>query len=133
MHLLYQFGIKYPLNIIIKWLHFFDLTHFRSLGQKSKNNFFQFLVQMRTRHFAFEIYWPLLHCIFLTDEDTLFRYEVKYFLKSYSDFFIHLRFHKLFTKTFVVDFINEMWKMFCKVEYEFKDHFRITLAQLCLV
>ena len=34
------------------------LTHFRSLGQKSKNNFFQFLVQMRTRKFTFEIYQP---------------------------------------------------------------------------
>ena len=39
---------------------FFDLTHFRSLGQKSKNNFVWFLVQMRTRKFAFEIYWPLV-------------------------------------------------------------------------
>ena len=35
------------------------MTHFRSLGQKSKNNFVRFLVQMRTRKFAFEIYWPL--------------------------------------------------------------------------
>jgi hypothetical protein len=34
----------------------FYLTHFRSLGQKSKNNFVQFLVQMRTRKFAFETY-----------------------------------------------------------------------------
>ena len=37
---------------------FFFLTHFRSLGQKSKNNFVQFLVQMRTRNFAFEINQP---------------------------------------------------------------------------
>ena len=38
----------------------FYLTHFRSLGQKSKNNFVRvFLVQMSTRKFAFEIYWPL--------------------------------------------------------------------------
>ena len=37
----------------------FYLAHFRSLGQKSKNNFVGFLVQMRTRNFAFEIYWPL--------------------------------------------------------------------------
>ena len=44
---------------IIKWLHFFDLTHFRSLGQKSKNNFIPFLAQMRTRKFAFDIKWPL--------------------------------------------------------------------------
>ena len=36
------------------------LTHFRSLGQKSKNNFVQFLVQMRTREFAIEINWPLV-------------------------------------------------------------------------
>ena len=33
----------------------FYLTHFRSLGQKSKNNFVRFLVQIRTRKFAFEI------------------------------------------------------------------------------
>ena len=43
-------------------------VYFRSLGQKSKNNFVRFLVQMRTRKFAFEIYWPLLfdccsHCL----------------------------------------------------------------------
>ena len=30
------------------------------LGQNSKNNFISFLVQMRTRKFAFEIYWPLV-------------------------------------------------------------------------
>ena len=35
------------------------MCHFRSLGQKSKNNFVRFLVQMRTRKFAFDIYWPL--------------------------------------------------------------------------
>ena len=29
------------------------------LGQKSKNNFVRFLVQMRTRKFASEIYSPL--------------------------------------------------------------------------
>ena len=38
---------------------FFYLTYFRSLGQKSKNNFVLFLVQVRTRKFASEIYWPL--------------------------------------------------------------------------
>ena len=37
----------------------FYLTHFRSLGQKSKNNFVRFWVQMRTRKIAFEIFWPL--------------------------------------------------------------------------
>ena len=35
------------------------MTHFTSLGQKSKNNLVQVLVQMRTRKFASEIYWPL--------------------------------------------------------------------------
>ena len=35
------------------------MTHFRSLDQKSKNNFVSFLVQMRTRKFDFEINWPL--------------------------------------------------------------------------
>ena len=45
---------------LIQWRHqFFYLTHFKTLGQKSKNNFVLFLVQMRTRKFAFEINWPL--------------------------------------------------------------------------
>ena len=35
------------------------MTHFRTLGQKSKNNFVPFLVQVKTWKFAFEIYWPL--------------------------------------------------------------------------
>ena len=35
------------------------MAHFRSLWQKSKNNFVPFLVQMRTRKFAFEVSWPL--------------------------------------------------------------------------
>ena len=34
------------------------MTYFRSLGQ----NFVCFLVQMRRRKFAFEIYWPLEEC-----------------------------------------------------------------------
>ena len=37
----------------------FYLTHFRELGQKYKNIFVQFLVQMKTSKFAFEINWPL--------------------------------------------------------------------------
>ena len=39
--------------------YFFDLTSFRCLGQKSKKRFHLFLVQMRTRKFAFEINLPL--------------------------------------------------------------------------
>ena len=39
---------------------FFDLTHFRELGQKYKNIFVRFLVQMKTSKFAFEINCPLL-------------------------------------------------------------------------
>ena len=53
--LLYQI----PPNNMIKCLHFFDLTHFRGKGRIQKNNFVRFLVQMRTRKFASEIYWPL--------------------------------------------------------------------------
>ena len=34
----------------------FVFDPFRSLEQKSKNNFIRFSVQMRTRKFAFEIY-----------------------------------------------------------------------------
>ena len=35
------------------------MTHFRSLGQKSKNKIVWFLGQMRARKFASKIYWPL--------------------------------------------------------------------------
>ena len=36
--------------------YFYDLTHFRArLGQKYKNIFVRFLVQMKTSKFAFEI------------------------------------------------------------------------------
>ena len=45
-------------NIII-CLCFFYLTHFRELGQKYKNIFVRFLVQMKTLNFAFEIIGPL--------------------------------------------------------------------------
>ena len=38
---------------------FFDFIHFRELGQKYKNIFVRFLVQMKTSKFAFEIIWPL--------------------------------------------------------------------------
>ena len=41
-------------NVIIR-LCFFYLTHFRELGQKYKNIFVRFLVQMKTLNFAFEI------------------------------------------------------------------------------
>ena len=37
---------------------FFDLTYFRELGQKCKNIFVWFLVQMKTSKFAYEIDWP---------------------------------------------------------------------------
>ena len=37
----------------------FDLTHFRELGQKYKNIFVVFLVQMKIFKSAFEINWPL--------------------------------------------------------------------------
>ena len=36
------------------------MTYFRSLEQKSKNNFVGSLVQMKPRKFAFEINWPLV-------------------------------------------------------------------------
>ena len=35
---------------------------FLKLGQKYKNIFVHFLVQMKTLKFAFEIYWPLVQC-----------------------------------------------------------------------
>ena len=38
---------------------FFHLTQFRELGQKYRNIFVRFLVQMKTLNFAFEINWPL--------------------------------------------------------------------------
>ena len=48
----------------IRSQRFLYLTHFRASGQKSKNDFVRFLVQMRTRKFAFEIYWPLLNLVY---------------------------------------------------------------------
>ena len=36
--------------------YFFDLTSFFRLGQKDKNIFIRFLVQMKTKKFVFEIY-----------------------------------------------------------------------------
>ena len=50
--------IKYPVTNIIKCVNFFDLT--QRLWQNSKINFVHFLVQMRTRKFASEIYLPLI-------------------------------------------------------------------------
>ena len=48
-------------DFILTLLHyFFDLTSFYRLGQKYKNIFIHFLVQMKTLKFAFEIYWPLI-------------------------------------------------------------------------
>ena len=47
-------------NIIGNFIFLFDLFYILSyIGQKSKTNFVRFLVQMRTRKFAYEIYWPL--------------------------------------------------------------------------
>ena len=47
-------------RIFLALLHyFFDLTSFYRLGQKYRNIFVLFLVQMKTLKFAFEIYWPV--------------------------------------------------------------------------
>ena len=39
---------------------FFDLTHFRELGQNYRNILVRFLVQIKTLKFASQINWPLL-------------------------------------------------------------------------
>ena len=39
---------------------FFDLTHFRKLGQKYRNILPRFLVEIKTLKFASEINWPLV-------------------------------------------------------------------------
>ena len=39
---------------------FFDLTYFREVGQKYKNIFVRFLVQIKTSKSYFEINWPLV-------------------------------------------------------------------------
>ena len=54
-------------NIIHNLHSFFDFTHFRELGQKYKNIFVQFLVQMKTSKFAFEINWPLVRLSYLDE------------------------------------------------------------------
>ena len=51
--------IDYVSSNMIICLCFFHLTHFRELGQKYRNIFVLFLVQMKTLNFAFEINWPL--------------------------------------------------------------------------
>ena len=43
----YLYYIKYP------WIDIIKLTHFRGLGRIQK-------IEMRTRKFASEIYWPLV-------------------------------------------------------------------------
>ena len=43
--------------------YFFDMTSFYRLGQKYKNIYVRFLVQMKTLKFAFKIYWPLVRVI----------------------------------------------------------------------
>ena len=53
--------------------YFYDFTHFRELGQKYKNIFVQFLVQMKTSKFAFEINWPLMRPPFKSISNTLHR------------------------------------------------------------
>ena len=51
---------EYPQIDMIKFLYFLDWTHFGAfLGQNSKYDLVSFLVQMRTRKFAFAIYGPL--------------------------------------------------------------------------
>ena len=44
---------------------FFDLTCFREVGQKYRNIFFHFLVQMKTSKSHSEINWPLTFLVFL--------------------------------------------------------------------
>ena len=52
---------------LIQWfVFFFDLIHFKDLGQKSRNIFVRFLVQMKTSKFAFEIIWPLSRSTYLS-------------------------------------------------------------------
>ena len=50
----------YVLKYIKEAFIYFHSTHFWYLGQKSKNNFIQFLEEMKTRKFASKIYWPLI-------------------------------------------------------------------------
>ena len=50
------------------------------LRQKSKNNFVRFLVQMRTRKFAFEINWPLV-ALFIYPRHNLLK---AYFTRTYN-------------------------------------------------
>ena len=46
---------EYSSKAFISLHSFCDLTHFRELGQKYKNNFIQFLIQIKTSKFAFKI------------------------------------------------------------------------------
>ena len=68
-------------------IKFFDLNSFKRLGQKSKNNTVGFLVQMRTRKFAFEINWPLLDW-------------------NHQGFICFLKFHNVFAQKPLLYFIS---------------------------
>ena len=70
-------------NIII-WF-FFNLTHFRVLGQKYKNIFLCFLVQMKTLKFAF---WDLLTFTQMKKKSHLHVFLPKYMKKSPNYTFI---------------------------------------------
>ena len=74
--------------------YFFHLIHFRSLGQKSKNNFVQFLVQMRTRKFAFETYWPLerFYIVFVHQNLLWTQFSSQYAIKFLPKLLIQLWF-----------------------------------------
>ena len=52
---------------------------FLKLGQKYKNIFVSFLVQMKTLKFAFEINWPVVE-------------ETVAFLSNIKEYFIHFKF-----------------------------------------
>ena len=90
------------------------MTHFQRLGQKSKNIFFRFLVQMRTTKFGFEINWLLraqcgLNYLILDLHESglslnshiLINYHLKCFY--YFNFFLQDVFYLSCSLHFVVD------------------------------
>ena len=70
--------------------NFFYLTHFRSLGQKSKKKFVWFFGGNENKKICFEIFWPLLLQITKPNRPKSLNYCSKHFTKisliqSHSD------------------------------------------------
>ena len=75
------------LFIIYLILSFLDSTTFRGLGQKYKNIFVVFLVQMKSLEFALEINWPLVRLVVSPDRSSVASLHPIWWIRENSDSF----------------------------------------------